>query len=433
MFAFCLPYTAYPIPWLEEGALQLLGLFLFNLIIGIVCAGAYSVVSLFFIIKQIHTLVWWAQVFIFGVTLTLAEILRSFLISFILSGNGGWIGLHWSGETIGNALSVTPFIEYAYFGGAYMLTFLVGISLTTIKYILVAPYKKIYYTPFIIMIIGLICIHYLIPVRGPKDPVTIGTVSTMFSMTKRGDNVNEDFAKYFAILYRSLESLTHNRPDIIALPEDSQFTKYLVGQIGEQLHTRLPGVLFVDGDTITYEGKLSNVSIFYKKGVPSPIQAHKQFMFPFNEYIPSLFMPVFRHFINKEELALFTKNHTYAPVFLPRTYLYNGVRIGTLLCSEIVSFETVRRLGKEKPDIIIHQAYLGLFKKSAIYDAHLRSFSKVAAAQLRTPFVGSVNGLPSYIISPHGKIIDTLYTDKDDDVDSGVYKISQDEILRISK
>lgn len=431
MFAFLLPYTAYPIPWLAPGVVQMIGLFLFNFIVGLVCAVSYSLVTSFFYIKEKINISWWIKVLLFASLLSLAEVLRSILLSLLFYGNGGWIGLHWTGETIGNALSVTPFIEYAYFGGSYILTFIVGIFIYTVALLFKEKRTYIYYTPFVVTTFVLVLIHYTIPVRGPEKPVTLAVISTTFTFPSKGEDVSMTLAKHFVQLFLKTLELTPYKPDIIVYPEDAEFTRLLIEGRDEEIQKKLPDTLLVDGSTVEKNKTFSNVSVFYDTKTSTSTYAYKRFMFPLNEYIPHVFVSIFHYFINPNILDSFTKDHGYAPVFTPRSYLHNGIRVATLLCSEIVSFETVRAVGKEKPDIIFHQAQLILFRGSPIYTAHLRSFTKVAAAQLRTTTIGSINEMPSYIVSPHGRIVGEVYSNNKNDVTSGIYVVSKDGITPI--
>jgi apolipoprotein N-acyltransferase len=369
---------------------------------------------------------------VFGISLSVAELIRSLLLSLLFYGNGGTIGLHWTGEMIGNTLSVTPYIEYAYFGGGYMLTCITGIFVYCV--VLITKNTKIYtyYIPFAVVTFLLVLIHYTIPTHTPQKPVKLAVISTTFTFPEKNQDVSMTLAQHFIKIYMKTVSLASYNPDIIVYPEDAQFTRLLIDGRDKEIKKMFPDTLIVDGSTIEKNGSFSNVSVFYNTRTSEKSYTYKQFMFPLNEYIPYIFMSIFHYFINPDILQTFTKDHGYAPIIAARSYVHNGIRVATLLCSEIVSFKTVKNMGAEHPDIIFHQAQLILFRGSLLYTAHLRSFTKVAAAQLRTTTVGSINELPSYIVSPYGKIIDEVYSTNKNEVQAGIYVISKDGIRIIS-
>lgn len=121
-------------------------------------------------------------------------------------------------------------------------------------------------------------------------------------------------------------------------------------------------------------------------------------------------MHIFSYFITKDGLDTYTKNHTYTPIHSQKTILYNGVRIGTLICSEIASYRTIQELRKENPSIVFFQSRLNVFHNNPWFMVNLYSFTKIAAAQLRRPLISSTNNAPSFIVSPYGKILVTIPT-----------------------
>ena len=226
------------------------------------------------------------------------------------------------------------------------------------------------------------------------------------------------------------------QPDIVVYPEDARFIKALPLLKQEKIiETLFPNTVFIDGDTLKGQGgTYSNVSVYYDTAKHTTTYAHKVFMFPLNEYIPYIFMPLFHFFINQELLTTFMKDHSYVSIFSERSHLHNGIRLATLLCSEMVSLAAIKHIQKESPNIVFFQAQLILFDNSPIYAANMRSFTKVAAATLRRPVITSANKMPSYIISPYGTIVDTLSTASDTKrVVVGIYAIERDTIVPLIK
>jgi apolipoprotein N-acyltransferase len=400
-YSFSWLYTVYPLAWVNPGILQLVGIGIIHSILIVLCGVAYSIVGCAFIKKHTPHV----TLFLFSSLLVLAEVVRSIIFSTLFMGNGGTVGLHWTAGTVGNALSSTPFIEYAYFGGTYILTCIVGILVYSCASN--ALFKKMYLYGVGITIL-LIGIHIYVPVHTPKEEVFVSVITTDFPTPKKDSNWNKVFAQQFIELYRLTNSIPMYTSDILVYPEGANYTKFFIQNIKEEMSTRFGSALFIDGDTTVKDTKLVNTTLFYQADIGPLATREKVFIFPFNEYLPKVFEKIFRLFVRGEYLDAYVRDHTFTPGEVEDLYLYKGIRIGTIICSEILSFGTLSKLHKQYPDIVFYQSRLGVFHKSVLFEAHLRSFSKVAAAQLRTPFISSNNEAVSYILSPYGKILYTI-------------------------
>jgi apolipoprotein N-acyltransferase len=268
---------------------------------------------------------------------------------------------------------------------------------------------RYWYGLYLTLLIGLAIIHYGIPVHAPQAPLRVAVMTTDFAKTIPSGEGEREFLRRFKVLDVMTKTLQDDNIDIIAYPEDAQYTKHLSNQEVAALSSSFPSTLFVDGDTRMLGGKLSNFSLFYSPENRGQVLGRgKVFLFPFSEYLPVAFESLFKLFVTSDELFRYKQAHSYTPQSSIKTIPFRGELIGTLICSEILSFETLRALSSETPSLVFFQAYLGIFNGKAWFSMHNRSFSKVAAAQLRTPLISSTNGAESYIISPHGKILSVL-------------------------
>jgi apolipoprotein N-acyltransferase len=395
-------YTVYPLDWLSPGKIQLAGISLMLFILA-VCGGVGFAIVGFAFTKKISG---WQRAFVFPFLLVFAEILRSLIFSFIFSGNGGTIGLHWTAGTVGNALSSTPLIEYAYFGGTYMLTAVLGFLLITL---LMKDRLNYWYGSYLALVIGFAIIHYGVPTHAPQSPLRVAVITTDFAKTIPPSELEGEFVRRFRVLNVMTQTLQKSNVDIIAYPEDAQYTKHLSNQEVTDLSASFPSTLFVDGDTRMLGGKLSNFSLFFSPENRGQVLGRgKVFLFPFSEYLPSAFESLFTFFVTDEELSYYKKTHSYTPQTSIKAVPFRGEVIGTLICSEILSYQTLQNLSKEAPSLIIFQSYLSIFNGKMWFSMHNRSFSKVAAAQLRTPLISSANGAESYVVSPFGKMISVI-------------------------
>jgi apolipoprotein N-acyltransferase len=383
-------------------ALQLLGIFILHLLLSLFSGLCFFVVG-FSCTKKI-TINY--RPLIFGSSLVLAEVLRSLVISLLYYGNNTTIDLHFTAGTLGNALAPTPFIEYAYFGGTFTLTFILGYFI----YIVVSKKHILqYWKHGALLCVTLIGIHFLVPTYGPSTTTTVGIITTNFRTTKDSDALVA-FKQQNKQVHDMTLSLETSHPHIIVYPEDTRYLAHLKNGDEILLSSTFPGTLFIDGDTRMFNSELTNVSLFYVPGSKKATARGKSFLLPFNEYLPYVFKDIFSFFVTIENLDTYIKNHTYTPVYSNKTVLFEGVRVGTLLCSEIISYRTIQNLREENPSLVFFQSRLNVFHDNPWFKAHLYSFTKIAAAQLRRPLISSTNNAPSFVISPYGKILKTIPT-----------------------
>lgn len=403
-FQASLLYTVYPLSWMPAGVGQLFGISCVVLLFSLAAASLYTPLGYFW--KTISRS--WTTLLLFSLSLGLIDILRSVVFSILFYGKGGSIGMHFDVTSIGHALSITPFIEYAYFGGTYILTVLVGAIIYGGMY-----YKKIrhiYVLP-IILFVGWIYIHYCIPIATPETPVHIALITTNFKDEENEEVAQEKRKELFRQLEEATYSFATSSPDILVYPEDSRFLRYLNETTLQTLQNTFPESLFIDGDTRAFNERAANFTLFYEtKGFDegnnneSLSGRPKILLFPFSEYIPSLFSPFLPFFMSTAQLTQYKNNHTYSRASALGVSPFKKVNIATLICSELFSYSTVRKLQHEKPDIVLFQSNLQVFHNRAFFSMHMRAFIKISAATLRAPIIQSANGTDSYIVSPYGTI-----------------------------
>jgi apolipoprotein N-acyltransferase len=397
-------YTVYPLPWITQNPLlQLTGIALLHLILSGATALPYGVIACN---NRWTTHKYFLPGF-FAFTLVIAELCRSLIISLLYYGKGTTIALHFTAGTLGNALSSTPLIEFAYYGGTFSLTFVLG-------YLIYIGHSyqniKTYWIHGIGITVCLLGVHYLIPITLPSQKLTVGVVTTNFKNVETSPE--SDYAKIFRenaqrvdILTRSLAS---SSLDIIVYPEDTRYLSNLSENEMSTVSSLFKNTLFVDGDLKSQKEGLYNISLFYSPYNQKISGRGKELLLPFNEYIPYFFKYIFTFFVDEDAIDFYTRNHTYTPIHSKKTIMFKTTRIGTLICSEILSFSLIHDLAQEKPDIVFFQSHLQVFHENPWFDMFLRSFTKVAAAQMRTTLISSVSGASSYMVSPYGTILDSI-------------------------
>ncbi len=387
-------YSVYPLIWMPQGVTQLFGIALLHIVISIGSGLCFLVVGCCI---QKYDDRWYKPVLV-GFSFVLAEVLRSIVISLLYLGDGTTVDLHFTAGTLGNVLSTTPLIEFAYFGGTFALTFLISYlvySATTLP-------RKRFLVHLVVIFVLFFITHALIPTNAPKKDLKVGIITTDVK-TSDGEElkgrINENRLAVTSLLLKE-----GGGEDIVVFPEDTRLVSSLNETLERDMSRRFPDTLFVDGDTVVRDNKMINISVFYETRSKDLQGRGKELLLPFNEYIPYSFDPVFRLIVGGA-LEEYEKTHTYTPIYSDKTILFDDTRIGTIICSEMLSFRVLQSLGKENPDILFYQSRLNVFNNNPLFLMHLRSFSKVAAAQLRTPIISSNNDAPSYIINARGTIV----------------------------
>lgn len=399
-YAFTWLYTVYPLAWMEEGLLQQLGIILLHSIIILLCSASYSLTGLAF-----HTHAPQKYLFLlFPLFLTFGEILRSLFLSLLYFGNGGRVGLHFTAATTGDTLSITPFVEFAYYGGTFALTFTLGLLI----YLYESHHSRKHKARAFFFIWALWLITHAFPVHYPHEDLIITSVSTNFpnnthTQIERGEG-NDMFRTMFNTVDTLVKEASLSDPNIIALPEDTRYRNYFTKTTKLELLNLFKDTLFVDGSTLETENGLMNETLFYNLNNSYTIARGKVFLFPFSEYIPSLFTPFFSFFAgpsndaSQQSIRHYSREKSYVG------HAYRGSPLGTLLCSELLSFQTIKEAGKSDPDILFFQSNLSVFNGSHITEALVRMSAKTAAAQLRTTIISSTNNAENFAITPWGVI-----------------------------
>ena len=399
-YSFSWLYTLYPITWMQGGLLQILGITIVHFTVAVASGVCFTVVAL----SHYSRIKKGFLPLFFAVTLVVAEVFRSLLLSIIFYGNGSTVAFHYTAGTVGNALSTTPLIEFAYFGGTFALTFVLG-------YLMYCLLSKKHFLEYRLHLAGIfiffLVVHFLVPITLPHNGTSVGIITTNF---KDPDETNYSvrFKEQSQSIHTLTLSLLQASSTFIVYPEDSRYISYLPQKEREVLSEVSGKTVFIDGDTILTKDGYKTISFFYYPRGDKKVGRGKDFLLPFNEYMPTLFRGIILPFVGREKMVSYEKYHTFTPTHSDKSILVDGSRVGTLICSEILSYSMINGLHKEKPDIVFFQAHLNVFHNNPWFVMHLRSFTKIAAAQLRTSVITSTSGAPSYIISPHGSIIKTL-------------------------
>lgn len=394
-------YTVYPLAWMPSGFMQLFGIGLLHLILSILSGLCFFVVG--WVLYERNKIMQPYMPLAIATAFTLAEVLRSLALSLLYYGNKTTVDLHFNSGTIGNALSITPFVQFAYWGGTFALTFFLTYCISSFFFL--TKRELIAHTAAWGTL--LLFTHFLIPVKGPSRDITIGVITTDI----KGNNNDSMYKKELQKTNEQAAELilSGKKNDIIVFPEDARFLSTTPEPLKEAVLSKGEGALLIDGDSVLYNGGVANISIFADDKTKVTSWRGKEFLLPFSEYVPYFFRAIIRPFFGNG-LSEYEKKHTYTPLESGKVAIYDDLRIGTLICSEMLSYRMLSKLKAEDPDIVFYQSRLDVFNQNPLFYMHMRSFVAIAAAQMRTPIISSINGAPSYIISGKGQVVHEIKT-----------------------
>ncbi|MEN9551817.1 MAG: hypothetical protein RI935_194 [Candidatus Parcubacteria bacterium] len=394
-FTFLWLFATYPLAWLREGYVQIIGISLLWLILSIVCGLSFAIVALLYKRERV------CREFLplyYGILIVLAEGLRALFISTLYYTQENTIDLHFTTGMIGHALAITPLVELAYYGGPFMLSFVGTILITSI----LTQNKKVTVCYGFFILLFFLYVHNVPPMQHVKREAFMITtnIHTKEEDTPFVDKVREDI--YATTLTLATSTF------LVALPEDTRLLASLNDKELSMLRKRLPSTAIIDGDTLYDENQLINVSRFLVPNNEKQLFRPKTFLMAFNEYIPLVLHAPFTYFApQNESYKTYIKNHTYGRRDSEKTTLIDDIRVATLICSEMVSYRTVADLRKEAPNLVVYQSRLEVFHHNPTFMAQMYLFTKIGAAQLRAPILSSKNGAPSYLISGRGEVLRT--------------------------
>ena len=398
LFSLSVIYTALPLVWFNP-YIEFFGVMIVHIIISLISSLAYILIgytdwktknqklySLFFSLSFVGT-----------------EIIRVIILMLVFWGSGSVSGLNFTLGSLGMVLANTPLVELAYPYGIFSLTFFTVLIVSLFVLEKNNHYRFLGFT-FIILIF--LFIHFSDHSNQISKPITVGVVSTNYPETSFDEKtVGQIFSQRREGLKKIIYDLSKNNLDIILLPEDTRFLSLKDTQEVRDLMQKFPNTYFFDGNTLKDGNNFFNASTVYQLKEKVYLWRGKNFLLPFDEYIPKLFRPLFL-LIDRETFLDFEKNHTYTKNESHVSFILPTGKFGTLICSELFSFSSVSSLISQKPNIIFGQSQLSIFHKRDWFTAYYLMTQKINGAATKIPLIITANYMPTTVVNGYGKITD---------------------------
>lgn len=345
----------------------------------------------------------------------LCEYLRAWLFSILFLGSGSLLGAHFSIGFIGYPLAhVDALVPFARIGGVYGLSFAALFLAVAFFAIYTQPWsfrKQLRY--MIGVFIGVVGLGGVIgmSITPTLQNVSIAVIHTNFPtkahLTEEEANIRME------TLHTLMRGLVEKEtlPDVIVFPEDSRFlgSLYRQKQLEEYTDVVLEGreTLIIDSSRLDDETNYARSKIFYyNTGAKDLTLSEKRFLVPGGEYIPYFYRLFLRATGNSDALSAFDQARSYESGEETKVVSVDGLTIGALFCSEIVSPNLYQNLYKNyKPDVLVNVASHGYFHGSNVLYEQILAIAKAHAVQNNTPFIQASNVAPSFVINARGRVI----------------------------
>jgi len=345
------------------------------------------------------------------------EYLKALGFSLFWLGPSSLLGPHWTMGNLGYAITDNQIlIQIARFGGIYSLSFLIVFVNSLISVFLFQnnkPKKNYLLLGLIILLLILTYTYDFNKASINNHLIKISLIQTNFpsqiySFLNIGNKI-EIFTTQLNLIKQIPKMET--KPKIIFFPEGANFLNAFdkLGKEFIQKNFNQKNTLIVDYSVDCLKKNKNNLckpNIIYfdsKKGLLH--KNEKLLLMPGGEYLPYWFEFILKNIGLKNLVKKFSELRTYQKGEKSDIIYYENLKIGGLLCSEIVSPNLYRKLTNKGAEVLFNLASESIFHNSKTIMAQNLSMAKIRAVENKRYFIKTTNCGWSYIINQYGKVI----------------------------
>ncbi len=336
----------------------------------------------------------------------LAEYGRMWGFALATWGKESILGPHFSAASIGYVLAENTYLlQLAHPFGIAALNFVVALFAATIVMSLLARSDIRLRLPASVGI-GVLIVIAVSPVVFPYRPNTSEESPVRVALTTTDLPAGDQDIRPIQMLLTELHD-SREAPDVVLLPEGHGLSSVYPGLTDEERRKELL-TMFGPEETIVLYANARQASITYEsttRGVFGHYQ--KLFLMPMGEYPPYFAVPFFS-ILGDKSLTTYAKTAgggverggTLAP------FTYKNHVFGPLLCSDLISPGLYNQYTRVSgATVLVALSNQSWFHHSmTLYTKNLE-IAKMHAVQNRAWLLNSVNGAPSFAISPTGSVI----------------------------
>ncbi|MDP1629731.1 MAG: apolipoprotein N-acyltransferase, partial [bacterium] len=366
----------------------------------------------------------WLDIFLFPALWVIFEYFRAWGVAVFILGPVSLFGPHITLGNLGYALAGTPFIVLAGTVGVYGLGFLMVFFNCLIFSTVISAKRPILQRKnfakfglcFSVIFLAFVSVYYFQNLRSgknfsSKNPIPVSVIQTnfpsLFSYTPAQEAEFSDIQlNLFAQAARQNEW-----PRIIVFPEHANFLKRAAlfssrASLADVLKQK--DALIVDSGWHSNERTGSAVTrlIYFDVRTAKVIAGFdKVLLMPVGDYLPYFLTSVLNLIGRDDWIVNMEMTRGYEKGGELTMVEYNGIKLGGLLCSEIVSPYLYRELTAKGAEVLIGAASDAVFKGDRLLLGQLLAMAKMRAAENNRYFIQAANQGDSYVIDNRGRLV----------------------------
>ena len=378
------------------------------------------VAYLFFRLKSKN----WLDIFLFPSLWVIFEYLRAWGLTIFTLGPGSLSGPHYTLGHLGYAAANSPFLFLAGFGGVYILSFFIVLVNYLIFFFLVY-FKKPFFSKrnltkfgiaFSVIFLAFLAAHFqntlnISDARNKKSiPITIIQTNfpSLFSYTPQQE---KEFLDIKLDLFRQA-SQEKEWPRIIVFPEHSNFLEKLnffyPSFLSSENAMNGKQALVIDSGWHSSENTGAAVTRliyldFQTQGIINSYD--KMLLMPVGDYLPYFLTAILNLTGHQDWIVNMEMSRGYERGNELTVVEYNGVKIGGLMCSEVISPYLYRGLARNGAEILISVASDAIFQGDRLLLGQLLAIAQTRAAENNRYFIQAANQGNSFVIDNQGNIV----------------------------
>ncbi len=329
----------------------------------------------------------------------IGEYIRSWLFSIVWYGAGATIGPHWNFGNLGLGLAATPLLPISRLLGLYGLSF--------------------------VAVVSNIALFWLLKKRFRQSLTIFFSIAALLAVTSLGFRISSKNLQVAAVqlenaqlgyndrLKAFVESKQAPGANLVVFPE---YADFLNTQHSESAQPVL-GSIFqgkkgvgiesqaINDSDITQSKQRIDRSYYYNEHGAVLAQQDKTFLIPNGEFLTGVTRWLLDNTGHDTLVSTFNTSRALQKADKSEQVINaEGLRVGSIACSGIVSPELYRRLANQQTDVLANTASLGIFRSDE-YFQQSKALARFDAVANNKPFVQATRDGYSYIISSNGAFV----------------------------
>jgi len=366
----------------------------------------------------------WFDIFLFSSLWVIFEYVRAWSLTIFTLGPGSLSGPHYTLGHLGYAAVNSPFLFMAGFGGVYILSFFI-VFVNYLIFFFFVSFEKPFVSKknltkfgiaFFLIFLAFMATRFQnnqnISASQNEKSILVALIQTDFpSLFSYTPQQEKEFLDIKLNLFKQVIQ-GKNWPIIIVFPEHSNFLEKLnnfyPSFLSSETLTNQKKTLIIDSGWHSSEKTGSAVTrlLYFDFQTQRIIDSYdKMLLMPVGDYLPYFLTAILNLTGHQDWIVNMEMSRGYERGNNLTVVEYDKVKIGGLLCSEIISPYLYRGLAQNGAEILISVASDAVFKGDKLLLGQLLAIAQMRAVENNRYFIQAANQGNSFIINNQGKIV----------------------------